>query len=65
MYNPKTGGIIVTRDIYWLNKMPNEVKIEKIGKLSLTMKIMTKSKLKKFKKQKQANINRKEEPLEL
>ena len=33
MYNPKTGGITVTRDIYWLNKMPNEVKIKKIEKI--------------------------------
>ena len=27
MYNPKKGGIPITRDTYGLNKMPNEVKI--------------------------------------
>ena len=35
MYNPKTGGITMTRDIYWLNKMPNEVKIKKTDKVEL------------------------------
>ena len=33
MYNSKTGGITTTRDIYWLNKMPNEVKIDKSEKI--------------------------------
>ena len=32
MYNPKTGGIKTTRDIYWLNRMPNEVKNKKTDK---------------------------------
>ena len=31
--NPKTGGIAVTRDIYWLNKMSNEVKIKETDKV--------------------------------
>ena len=43
IYNPKTGGITVTRDIYWLNKMPNEIQIaEKIEKSNPMMKLMTK-----------------------
>ena len=33
MYNPKTVGITTTRDIYWLNKMPNDVKIDKSVKI--------------------------------
>ena len=43
MYNPKTIGIAITRDIYWFNKMPNEVTIaEKIRKLNTMINMMTK-----------------------
>ena len=40
MCNPKTGGVTIIRDIYWLNKMPNEVKsTEKIEKIESDDKV--------------------------
>ena len=44
MYNPKTGGIKTTRDIYWLNRMPNEVKNKKTDKNESDDKYNTKPK---------------------